>query len=469
MRMRFSRNIAHNPVGHDPFLSTRSASRAEGSPGAAHGPKQEGSAGPGDLPPSAGASPLLVSPGAAAAPDQAPAEGTLSSRGGRRALAGFFVSGVLLAFLGAILPAWRHHISSEYGIVGLYFVGLIVGLLASVWAAPRLLERKGIGWTLAFACGIAGAGFLYLAFVSPPVSPWWRIAGMAVIGWSAGLLHTAMFQAISPMYRHDPAATVNMAGILFGLGCLTVTLLISGAFYAYSAPVIQVWIAVIPALFGWVYVRTPFASRPAPRPTSGHAIFSELQTPAAVLLALLLFFQLGNEWALAGWLTLFLTQRLGISPVTALLMLALYWFALLVGRVVAQWVLPRVRHGRLLLTSVTASLLGCVILIVTNNRFGAVSGILLLAAAFAPIYPLVVEKIGRRFPYYHPGFYNGIFSLALAGGLLAPSMLGYFASEWDVRVVMGFPLAGSAIVFVLLLLIWLESRLSSAARDTIVP
>jgi FHS family glucose/mannose:H+ symporter-like MFS transporter len=444
MRMRFSRRVARDPEPP--------------------GPEAPGVIAP--VPDPSAAEPSAEN---AAWPDLPPPEGALGSRGARRALAGFFISGVLLGFLGAILPAWRHHISSEYGIVGLYFVGVIVGLLASVWAAPRLLERKGIGWTLAFACGIAGSGFLYLAFVSPPVSPWWRIAGMAVIGWSAGLLHTAMFQAVSPMYRHDPAATVNMAGILFGLGCLTVTLLISGAFYAYSAPVIQVWIAMIPALFGWVYVRTPFAPRPAPRPPSVRAILSELRTPAAVLLALLLFFQLGNEWALAGWLTLFLTQRLGVSPVTALLMLALYWFALLVGRVVAQWVLPRVRHGRLLMASVTASILGCVILIVTNNRFGAVSGILLLAAAFAPIYPLVIEKIGRRFPYYHPGFYNGIFSLAMAGGLLAPSMLGYFASEWDVRVVMGIPLAGSAVVFVLLCLIWLESRLSSAARDTAAP
>ena len=112
--------------------------------------------------------------------------------------------------------------------VGLYFLGLIVGLLASVSVAPRLLERKGIGWTLAFACAIAGQRFLYLAFVSPPVSFWWRVAGMAVIGFSPGLLHTAIFHAVSPMYQHDPAATVNLAGILFGLGCLTIALLISG-------------------------------------------------------------------------------------------------------------------------------------------------------------------------------------------------------------------------------------------------
>jgi hypothetical protein len=87
-----------------------------------------------------------------------------------------------------------------------------------------------------------------------------------------------------------------------------------------------------------------------------------------------------------------------------------------------------------------------------------------MGGAFAPIYPLVVEKIGHRFPNFHPGFYNGIFSLAIAGGLLAPCSLGYLASVWGVRVVMGLPLAGSAVVFVLLMLISLEARLSASSR-----
>ena len=384
--------------------------------------------------------------------------GALSHQGPRWALAGFFLSGVLLAFLGAILPSWQHHISSDYAIISLYFVGLIAGLMASVWASARVLERKGVAWTLACACAIAGSAFLYLAFVSPPYAPGWRVAGMLLIGLAAGGLHTAIFHAISPMYRHDAAATVNLAGIFFGLGCLTVTLLISGAFYIYTPAAIQVWIAVLPALAGWGYLKTKFEPLPLPPHPSPRTIVADLRSPGMVLLSLLLFFQLGNEWAIAGWLPMFLTQRLGISPDTALRMLALYWLALLVGRAAAQWVLPRVSHARLLLGSVVASMFGCVMLIATNNSFGAITGILLIGGSFAPVYPLVVEKIGSRFPYYHPGFYNGIFSFALAAGLLAPCALGYWTSVWGVRAVMALPLAGSLVVFVLLILIWLESR-----------
>ena len=54
-------------------------------------------------------------------PGRLPEEGTLASSGSRRALAGFFVSGLLISFLGAILPSWQHHLSSEYETVGFYF------------------------------------------------------------------------------------------------------------------------------------------------------------------------------------------------------------------------------------------------------------------------------------------------------------------------------------------------------------
>ncbi len=387
-------------------------------------------------------------------------QGTLAPPGARRALAGFFVSGMLLAYPGAILPAWGHHLLSDYLMVGMYFVALIAGMGVSSRTSHGILERKGIAWTLSIACAGAALALLYLAFFSPPFGAWWRMPGIVLLGCSAGLLHTAIFQAISPIYRHDPAATVNLAGMLFGMGCLAVALFVSRTFYVYTASAIQVWLALVPGFFAVGYARSRFGSEAAPLMLPAHRLVTELKSPGAVLFSLVLFFQFGNEWAIAGWLPLYLSQRLGISPASALLILAMYFAALLVGRVIAQAVLPLVRHTRLLVGSVLLAVFACLILLATDNPFGAISAILLLGAAYAPIYPLVVEKIGHRFPDYHPGYYNGIFSFAIAGGFLAPCTLGYFTWLVGVRAVMGLPLAGSLIVFALLMLIWLEARLS---------
>ena len=161
---------------------------------------------------------------------------------------------------------------------------------------------------------------------------------------------------------------------------------------------------------------------------------------------------------IAGWLPLFLVQRLGISPETSLMMLAFFQFSLLAGRIIAQTILPHVSHTRLLSSCAIASFFGCLILSSTDNRFGAMMGIFFMGCAFAPIYPLVVEKIGNRFPDYHPGFFNGIFVFAFAGGLLAPCSVGWFADLWDIRAVTLLPLAGTVMVLLLLLAIWVEAR-----------
>jgi fucose permease len=87
-------------------------------------------------------------------------------------------------------------------------------------------------------------------------------------------------------------------------------------------------------------------------------------------------------------------------------------------------------------------------------------GILLVGFGFSIIYPLVVEKIGARFPNYHPGYFNGIFSFALTGGMLAPWLLGYLADWSGVEIVMALPMAGTCAVFMLLVAIMVESKLS---------
>ena len=391
-------------------------------------------------------------------PEAANAAGLLEAKGSRVALTGFFVTGLLLAFLGAILPAWGYHFTEQYIQVGNYFLAFNGGLFLATRFAENLLVRKGIRWALIAACVLSCAAMLWLAWFSQPYGPWWRIAGLLALGAGAGTLQSALFQAIAPIYRHDPAATVNLAGIFFGLGCLTMALLVAGTYYVYTVSSILMLLAIVPGFFAVGFSRTQFDA-PVARPRTLGGALTELKRPLAVQFGLLLLLQFANEWSVAGWLALFLTQRLGMNPSAALLFLALYWFMLLVGRLAAPRVLSSVGHGKIVLVGAACALLGLAILSFTDNRFGVVSGLMFLGIGFAPVYPLIVEQIGERFPYYDPVYFHGIFSMAFTGALLAPAGLGYLAGWLGVRWIMVVPLVGSSLVFFLLLIVWLESRL----------
>jgi fucose permease len=218
--------------------------------------------------------------------------------------------------------------------------------------------------------------------------------------------------------------------------------------------------ALVPGFFAVLYARKSYAAPPVgTHPTLRQAL-QDFRSPGAVLFALLLFVQFGNEWSIAGWLPMFLVRRLGLNSSSSLMILALYWLFLITGRLIAVAILRRVRHGRLLMGSMLSAIFGCLMLVATDNAFGASVGVCFVGAGFASIYPLVAEAIGRRFPYYHPAFFNGIFSFALVGGLLAPATLGYAASIWGVKVVMWIPLIGTFLVMALLILIWLEAKVT---------
>ncbi len=386
----------------------------------------------------------------------------VSPTGAGRVLSGFLLSGVLLALLGALLPAWGYHReASDFPIVSNLFLCLAIGLVASVYPARRIMERRGIPFLLVSACWLACGSLLVLGAASPPLSAWWRGLGMFSLGFASGLLNMGLLCAISRSYTDNAAGTVNQGGIWYGLGCVGAALLGAVAVQVYEVGPLLALASLVPAVFSFLYSGRSFScAAPSAKEITLKDALAAFRSPVALLFALLLFFQFGNEWSIAGWLPIFLIRRLGISPNSAILILALYWFFLMIGRLVAVAMLPRARHSRLLAGSVASALFGCLVLFLTKGGFGAASGAFFVGAGYASVYPLVAEQIGRRFSYFHPGFFNGVFSVALLGGLLAPATVGYAARSWGVGVMIGIPLLGTCMVMLLILAIWLESRLA---------
>src|SRR5262245_1628798 len=112
-----------------------------------------------------------------------------------------------MSFLGAVLPAWGYHLKDDHTEVGWYFLALGGGLLASYPASRRLLVERNIRLVVTSGCALAAFGMLVLALAAPPAAWGWRIAGVTMLGLSAGVLNASGFKAISRIYEHDPAST----------------------------------------------------------------------------------------------------------------------------------------------------------------------------------------------------------------------------------------------------------------------
>ncbi|MGI9074834.1 MAG: MFS transporter [Bryobacteraceae bacterium] len=229
---------------------------------------------------------------------------------------------------------------------------------------------------------------------------------------------------------------------LIWMGCLLATLIVAIAYFTGSLHVGTALLAIIPLLYFVTYAvnRYPAALVPVKerRDIAARNSLNDLRSIAAILFSLLLFFEFGNEWVIAGWLPLFLIHRLGSNPGWAIFTLAVYFLALLVGRLAGQSILSFVNHRRLLVVSVVFSMLGYLLLTFASSLLGAFLAVVIIGADFGPVYPVLAENLNGRFSY-HPGFYNGIFSVAITGAMSAPWLLGYVDSYLGIRYLMLIP------------------------------
>ena len=231
---------------------------------------------------------------------------------------GFLLLGVLVSLLGSLVITWQYHIDVEPQLIGLHFLALNAGYILSTALSQRYLRYSGIRTLALASTALAAVSLLSLAFLAPPAAVPWRMLGLGMVGISSGGLATALFYALEQRFSSAPAATANLAGVLFGSGCLLSTLVVALTYYTGSLGLPALILAAVPCVFLVLFLRgrhVPAAPLRTPEQDALRDTVKDLRSIAAVLFTLLLFFQFGNEWALAGWLPLFLIHRLGSNPV----------------------------------------------------------------------------------------------------------------------------------------------------------
>jgi FHS family glucose/mannose:H+ symporter-like MFS transporter len=327
---------------------------------------------------------------------------------------------------------------------------------------PRLLSGVRIRTVGICSTALAFLSLVGLALLAPPAAAEWRIAALATAGVAAGGLTYSLFYANQMRFETLPATSANRAGALFVGGSLLATVVVGVTYYWGSIEIQTALLSVVPAVYFVILLTNRFPPALALPNRHREDLFSgtlkDLRSIATVLFSLLIFFQFACEWAIAGWLPLFLVHTLGLNPVTAIWALGLYFLALMVGRLVAQILMPLLSHRKMLLASVAAAMAGYIVLSLTWSTGLALAAAVVVGLGHASIYPLIAERLDDRFPY-HPGFFSGTISFAMAGATATPWLLGYTAGSLGTRAVMLIPSIASIVVLILAVLIMLESRL----------
>ena len=380
----------------------------------------------------------------------------------RSAMAGLFLLGGLISLLGAFLPVWMYHLHFDLATAGDYFLALALGLFSASLVSPGARDKLGARGLLLVSCILSGACLLILAPIPSPAGMIFPFIGL---GFAAGLLTTGIsWLLLSPLTPAIVPILASLGGLFFGGGALFVVLLFRIGVHTFTAPNILALAALLPATLALLHMHraAPFEEAPAGYPLPANR--SEVQYPLAGLLYLALSVQSGNEWMVGGWLCIYLIRRLGVSVETALSLLAVYWVALTLGKLLGPRLRWDSRAFRLPLAGTGTALFGCLLLLSTTGVGGALVGVICLGAGLGAVAPCILGCVWERFPHARPGLFHGLFSLSVIVGMLAPWSIGHLAHAWVIQSAIWAVVFGILLVFVLQSAILLEFRLAARAQ-----
>jgi fucose permease len=139
---------------------------------------------------------------------------------------------------------------------------------------------------------------------------------------------------------------------------------------------------------------------------------------------------------------------------SASLVLAGYWGAMMVGRLVVSRKLVRVwKNETLILSSAVLALAGTTVVAAASSGTLALAGVVLSGLGFAAIFPTTLAIAGGAFSELAGTAFSVIFMIALAGGMTAPWLAGKVANASGLRSGLIIPVVGCAMIILLQLAI----------------
>jgi MFS transporter, FHS family, glucose/mannose:H+ symporter len=363
------------------------------------------------------------------------------------AATGIFVFGIVMAVLGTLfgLPEMRSRLRIDLAQQGNLFLLLYVGILFATLVAGPAIDVIGNKLILIGSAILVGAGMLGFAFAHSYGS---SAIPALLLGCGGGGLNTSTNALISDLYPERRGPMLNVLGIFYGIGALCIPLLAATITALFSVRLQLFCCAGLAAGCALLFLALRFPPAAAAQSFSWREALQVARYPGVLVLGFLLFCESGNEASIAGWTSTYVGEA-GFPARTATFILAVYWAAMVTGRLVVAQLLKSVSKERLVFASGIGALLGAGLLLANRSAVMLGLGVLVLGFSYAGVFPTALAIAGDSYRKLVGTVFGLIFGIALVGGMSFPWAVGQFSQAWGVRYGMMVPLVGAAAICVL--------------------
>lgn len=329
--------------------------------------------------------------------------------------------GVSMITLGAMLPTLTTTFGLSPGEVTSLATLLPIAMLGGSVVFGPIVDRFGHKVMLVGNCAIVLAGVLGLALGESIGTMRWAIAA---IGFGGGVLNGETNALVADIYDGTRRnSRLSFLGVFYGLGALTIPMLLATLEAAYSYRSILLGLSILMAVGVVVCAAMRF---PAPKQPQGFPLKDAarvITNPVMLLLAFVLFFQSGTEGITNNWTATYLAGT-ALSDSAAQMALTAMLIGLTAARLLQGFLFTRLEPRRVLLISLGIAAAGYAALLTEPAALGVMGAMALVGAGLAATFPVVLGILGERFAALSGTAFSVALVVALCGQTALNALTG---------------------------------------------
>ncbi|MBV8892394.1 MAG: MFS transporter, partial [Acidobacteria bacterium] len=239
----------------------------------------------------------------------------------------FLITGIVMTFLGPMLPAlaarWSLNDNQSGALIFAQFFSSMFGMLLS----GILVGRWGYRLTLMTGLVLMPCGMVLIAF-----GPWLEgMISICILGVGYGITTPAGNLRTAEVYRDQSASALNVINAVWGVGAMSSPFLLALALGAHKPWIFLFSTAAALLLLLLVFAVSRFHPDQRRKQSSSANPASLWATPVLPLVCLLFFVYVGTETSLGSWVAMY-ARRLSppersFSTITP----SFFWGAILAG------------------------------------------------------------------------------------------------------------------------------------------
>jgi len=356
--------------------------------------------------------------------------------------AGFVVNGIVISFIGPILPVFMAKWGLDDSRAGLFGLVQFSGSFTGVLLSSSLISAKGFKPAITLGLVMLGLGFALLN--APTFALALAASGIYGLGYGFNTPGTNLW--VGETYGERRASALNIMNLAWGAGAIVSSPLALVTVRTSQVTPLLYLVGAICAALALVLLRMPFgkplhakesAPAGAPGDTTG--------TGVAILLGILFFVYVGTEVGTSYWAPAHAQRAVTWSNNTWTLAPMFFFAGLLGGRGAAAAILLRLKEVTVAVAGILLAAAGELVFLTGRSREALFGGAFLAGLGLASLFPIFIAWLSKWFGTRARRVGGVIFAAAAAGSALMPPLVGVVSRyAGSLRIGMLVPVAGCA-------------------------